>query len=555
MRKLLSIFALAGVLFTLTSCEYDDADLWGAVNDIEDRVETLEKASAQMNTDIKSLQSILEAMQNNVTITGVVSTENGYKISFSNGTEATITNGADGVSAPEISVKKDEDGLYYWTSGGEWLLVDGQKVRATALDGKDATAPEVRINTETGEWEISADGGATWQSTGVSAKGEAGDSFFANVDATNPDYVEFTLSDGTQFRVPRSDSSTPIFSIMNATGVQYIGWGESQVYLVTTENMTSCSINKPDGWRASFADGKLTITAPVTENTFAEQEGTVDITAISEAGISMIVRVQVKVVTVERRVLTFEDADAKFTPYTLDYCSKDITKWSDLIDDQQYGGLMLYGDGGMGMDSPYYWYDQENTELTHIMPFSPMWGCYCFYGAGHAVSNYAGTDLSEGDFSHQLMVYGAGGHNGSANFAIHYGYWDNSGYTSEEGLPELMFYDGEERVVESMWIMNTVYAMNCYVSGNGLTAAIGPDDWVKLVATGYNAAGEKVSETSFYTCNGPDNIVRDWTKWDLSILGKVARIRFDIKGSSDNGYGFSQPAYFAYDDVTVRFYK
>ncbi len=548
MRKLLSILALAGVLFTLTSCEYDDSDLWGAVNDIEDRVEILEKASAQMNTDIKSLQSILEAMQNNVTITGVVSAENGYKISFSDGTEATITNGADGVSAPEISVKKDEDGLYYWTSGGEWLLVDGQKVRATALDGKDATAPEVRINTETGEWEISTDEGATWQSTGVAAKGEAGDSFFANVDATNPDYVEFTLSDGTQFRVPRSDSSTPIFSIMNATGVQYIGWGESQAYLVTTENMASCSINKPDGWRASFADGKLTITAPVVENTFAEQEGTVDITVISQAGISMIVRVQVKVVTVERRVLTFEDADAKFTPYTLDYCSKEITKWSDLIDDKQYGGTMLYGDG-YGMDSPYYWYDEGNTELAHVM--QNVYDSYCFWTGGHAVSNYAGTNLSEGDFNHQLMVYGTGGHNGSANFAIHFGY---VGLTSEDLLPELMFYDGEH-VVESMWIMNTVYALNCYISGDAMTAPIGTDDWVKIVATGFDAAGNKVSETSFYTGNGPDNIVRDWTKWDLSVLGKVAKIRFNITGTVRNDYGFSLPAYFAYDDVTVRFYK
>ena len=28
-----------------------------------------------------------------------------------------------------------------------------------------------------------------------------------------------------------------------------------------------------------------------------------------------------------------------------------------------------------------------------------------------------------------------------------------------------------------------------------------------------------------------------------------------MTGSSDNGYGFSQPAYFAYDDVAVRFEK
>ena len=106
-----------------------------------------------------------------------------------------------------------------------------------------------------------------------------------------------------------------------------------------------------------------------------------------------------------------------------------------------------------------------------------------------------------------------------------------------------------------MYVTNTTYALNCYLDGNGLTAKIGPDDWVKLVATGYNADGTKTGEASLYLCNGPDNIVMDWTKWDLSGLGKVSKVTFNVTGSSDNGYGFSQPAYFAYDDVAVRFEK
>ena len=62
-----------------------------------------------------------------------------------------------------------------------------------------------------------------------------------------------------------------------------------------------------------------------------------------------------------------------------------------------------------------------------------------------------------------------------------------------------------------------------------------------------------MGESEFYLCNGPENIVTEWTKWDLSSLGKVAKISFNMAGSSDNGYGFSQPAYFAYDDVAVAF--
>lgn len=42
-------------------------------------------------------------------------------------------------------------------------------------------------------------------------------------------------------------------------------------------------------------------------------------------------------------------------------------------------------------------------------------------------------------------------------------------------------------------------------------------------------------------------------KMGFTALGKVVKIDFNVTGSNDNGYGFSQPAYFAYDDVAVRF--
>ncbi len=43
--------------------------------------------------------------------------------------------------------------------------------------------------------------------------------------------------------------------------------------------------------------------------------------------------------------------------------------------------------------------------------------------------------------------------------------------------------------------------------------------------------------------------------FDLSTLGKVARVEFTMQGSADlcGDWGLNTPAYFAYDDVTVRF--
>ena len=259
----------------------------------------------------------------------------------------------------------------------------------------------------------------------------------------------------------------------------------------------------------------------------------------------------------ELRVLTFEDADYKGGT---NFAGK--SDWSSLIDSPQYGGSMLYGEGS-GVDSlekAYKWTDSGNTELSSRL--CNGYGAYCYWSGGHAVSNYASSDfVTNGDFNHQLTVYKAGaegdvrtggGHNGSNNFAVHFGYKDGSQFNMTEELPALSFSDGMARVIDHMYVNNICYALNCYLNGNGLTAKIDDTDWVKLVATGYDGSA-KTGEASIYLCNGPKNIIMDWTKFDLSSLGAVTKVEFNVTGSSDNGYGFSQPAYFAYDDVAVRF--
>lgn len=262
----------------------------------------------------------------------------------------------------------------------------------------------------------------------------------------------------------------------------------------------------------------------------------------------------------ELRVLTFEDADYKGG---VNFVGGN--DWSSLIDNPQYGGHMLYGDNGMGvtsLDEAYKWTDAGNTELHSVL--SEGYGSWCYWSGGEAISNYGSANFGDfGNFQYQLTVYNskAGeevtrtghGHNGSDNFAMHYGYSDNSGYgLGEESLSALTFADGVARVIDHVYVTNSCYAMLCYLDGNGLTAKIGDDDWVKLVFTGY-LGDEKKGAAEMYLVDGPENIVRDWTKFDLSGLGAVDRVTFNVTGSSDNGYGFSQPAYFAWDDMAVRF--
>ena len=99
-----------------------------------------------------------------------------------------VAKGEDGndgkdAAAPEIGVKQDTDGNYYWTINGNFIETpQHEKVRANGKDGINgqdgqdgrAVAPQVRINDQTLVWEISVDGGNTWQSTGTYARGDNG---------------------------------------------------------------------------------------------------------------------------------------------------------------------------------------------------------------------------------------------------------------------------------------------------------------------------------------------------------------------------------------------
>ena len=247
------------------------------------------------------------------------------------------------------------------------------------------------------------------------------------------------------------------------------------------------------------------------------------------------------------------------TEYELRILDFEGAKWNALIDSPQYGGPLLYGDSGYGFSSEsdaYKWTDQ-NTQLHSRL--CQVGGNYCYWSGGHAVSNYASADfVNHGGFQSQLTVFDidavglartGGGNNGSDNFAVHFGYKDDSPYNMSEELPSLSFADNVARVVDHMYVNITTYTLNCLLNGNSLTE---PGGTFWLSATGYN--GEtKTGEVKIFLSDGENSIVQNWTKWELSSLGKVTKIEFNVGGSADNNYGFSQPAYFAYDDVAVRF--
>jgi hypothetical protein len=197
MKKFFNILVLA--LLMLGGCsEYDDSSIKNEVNDLKNRVATLEQWATTVNSNITALQNLVSALQNMDYVTGVTTfaspAPGGYVISFVKNGNVTIFNGNDGAKgsdgqdgidgrdgeSPQISVKQDTDGVYYWTLNGEWILADGNKMRVTGERGTDGSNglnginPQLRINSGTNIWEVSYDEGSTWISLGVTATGARG---------------------------------------------------------------------------------------------------------------------------------------------------------------------------------------------------------------------------------------------------------------------------------------------------------------------------------------------------------------------------------------------
>ena len=277
-----------------SSCTFDDTDLQNSIDDLTSRVEALEDFQEQVQGEISSLQEVITKLQSSVTVDNVVDNGDGsWTINFSDGTSITIRNGQDGedgLTPPSITVV-EEDGTYYWAYENadgttDFILDDdGNKIPVSG------EAPQVRIN-EDGYWEISSDGGKTWENTNVKAEGGSGESIFSDVTVKDG-YMYLTLADGTEIRIPLTAELA--FDFGTGESVLYFAAGESKTLDYTMSGAETYTITKPDGWRASIEADGLVITAPVAENTFAETEGVISVILISAGGQSFMAEQQVKI--------------------------------------------------------------------------------------------------------------------------------------------------------------------------------------------------------------------------------------------------------------------
>ena len=293
------IFLYIAITVGLLSCNHKDSLWQEVVEDLDERVETLEMLCAEMNTNITSLQTIVDVLQSNDFITSIVEIKKdgkvvGYTITFGKHDPITIyhgqdgkdgadgkdgqdgqdgadgkdgQNGADGKDGitPVIGVAQDTDGVYYWTLNGEWLLDDnGNKLPVSGKDGqngadgkdgqdgengkdgtdgqdgKDGITPQLKI--EDGYWYISYDNGTTWTQLGK-ATGEDGKDGADGADGADG-------KDGQNGADGKDGQDGDSF-------FQSVTQDENYVYFTLADG-TVIKISKGSGNQSSMGDGYVT---------------------------------------------------------------------------------------------------------------------------------------------------------------------------------------------------------------------------------------------------------------------------------------------------------
>ena len=203
---------------------------------MQNEIDQLHKQVAEMNQTLQSLRTVVDQMAAGGYVVDVQQFldedgRGGSLLVFNDGSLLKLYSGVDGKDGedavpPVIGLQQDEeDGLWYWTLDGEWILSpDGERFKAVGVDG---ITPQVKV--EEGLWYVSMDEGETWTEFGK-AKGEDAVEVVTGIDVTTyEDRVVLTLADGTTLELPRTGK--PVFDVeltLNLEGEeQTIGGGET----------------------------------------------------------------------------------------------------------------------------------------------------------------------------------------------------------------------------------------------------------------------------------------------------------------------------------------
>ena len=300
MKKVISIICIT-LLVALYSCDERD-DLRSDIDNLKERVATLEASIEQMNSDISNYQQMVEGK---ILVVGYSKDEqDNYTIELSNGETVTIYSGkVDMNDMPLFSVNASGHWAYTINDMTTELLVNDKPVSAIPEAGTAGVTPKLKVDAN-GFWLISIDNGSTWNKLGNNQIADGtqavanASSLFSNVtidEATGQ--ITFTIrADNSQVKVPIYGKD--FYLTIKYEGTATFGLGQKQEFLVEQANVETATIENQT-WGVKLTENKLIVTAPKTNVQGKEYEEQIYIKIFSKEGYCRVVKLPVKLLTTE----------------------------------------------------------------------------------------------------------------------------------------------------------------------------------------------------------------------------------------------------------------
>ena len=170
--------------------------------------------------------------------------------------------------------------------------------------------------------------------------------------------------------------------------------------------------------------------------------------------------------------------------------------------------------------------------------YNAAWGSW----SGFAVSNETSTTYAS--YADQYRSCVGHGYDGSSNYAVVF----------PSAMGEAVEPVAGPKQISGMYVTNSAWNVYAYTVGDGMTpGAFSTGDWCKLTITGTHA-DETTATTEVYLAdyrseNAADHYYLDQWQWvDLSSLGEVKSLIFEISSSRNNDWGMTTPGYFCMDN-------
>jgi len=169
---------------------------------------------------------------------------------------------------------------------------------------------------------------------------------------------------------------------------------------------------------------------------------------------------------------------------------------------------------------------------------------------GFAYSNM--KDSITAGYSNMYSAVTASGYNNSNNYAVA----AVGGYYEPTYIKLTNAAKG--KMIDGFYVTNNTYAYLSMRDGDAYAKQFGGStandtDWFKLRINGF-LNGNMTSNVDFYLAdyrfadNSQDYIIKDWTWVDLSDLGNVDSLTFELSSTDNGSWGMNTPAFFCIDN-------